>query len=250
MDELRPFDEQGKDGKAGHAGFGAFAVHSAYSLSESTLQIAKLAELASIDKQPAFAITDSFNMFGAFEFSEKMQEKGIQPVIGAVVQIKDQYEGEIALLAQNETGYIHLSHLISAALLDSEATAAPVIPIDALKSGQGAYPVVRRIARGFIGGVAANEQTKHLSARIDWLQRHFGGRAYIEIQRHGRAIEAAAEALLLEEADRSGLPIVATNDCHFDEQSMYISQKVLHCIALIGTPSQHGRSRHNRPSFL
>ena len=233
MDELRPFDEQGKDGKAGHAGFVHLRVHSAYSLSESTLQIAKLAELASMDKQPALAITDSFNMFGAFEFSEKMQEKGIQPVIGAVVQIKDQYgEGEIALLAQNETGYIHLSHLISAALLDSEATAAPVIPIDALEKRAGGLILLSGGLRGgFIGGVAANEQTKHLSARIDWLQRHFGGRAYIEIQRHGRAIEAAAEALLLEEADRSGLPIVATNDCHFDEQSMYISQKVLHCIA-------------------
>ena len=233
MDELRPFDEQGKDGKAGHAGFVHLRVHSAYSLSESTLQIAKLAELASIDKQPALAITDSFNMFGAFEFSEKMQAKGIQPVIGAVVQIKDQYgEGEIALLAQNETGYIHLSHLISAALLDSEATAEPVIPIDALeKRAEGLILLSGGLRGGFIGGVAANEQTKHLSARIDWLQRHFGGRAYIEIQRHGRAIEAAAEALLLEEADRSGLPIVATNDCHFDEQSMYISQKVLHCIA-------------------
>ncbi|MGB1399979.1 MAG: DNA polymerase III subunit alpha, partial [Candidatus Puniceispirillaceae bacterium] len=147
--------------------------------------------------------------------------------------IKDQYgEGEIALLAQNETGYIHLSHLISAALLDSEATAEPVIPVDALeKRAEGLILLSGGLRGGFIGGAAANEQTKHLSARIDWLQRHFGGRAYIEIQRHGRAIEAAAEALLLAEADRSGLPIVATNDCHFDEQSMYISQKVLHCIA-------------------
>ncbi|MEC7246239.1 MAG: PHP domain-containing protein, partial [Pseudomonadota bacterium] len=190
MDELRPFDEQSTDGQAGHAGFVHLRVHSAYSLSESTLQIAKLAELASMDRQPALAITDSFNMFGAFEFSEKMQAKGIKPIIGAVVQIKDQYgEGEIALLAQNETGYIHLSHLISAALLDSEATAEPVIPIDALeKRAEGLILLSGGLRGGFIGGAAANEQTKHLSARIDWLQRHFGGRAYIEIQRHGRAI--------------------------------------------------------------
>ncbi len=233
MDELRPFDEQSKDGQAGHAGFVHLRVHSAYSLSESTLQIAKLAELASMDRQPALAITDSFNMFGAFEFSEKMQAKGIQPIIGAVVQIKDKYgEGEVALLAQNETGYIHLSYLISAALLDSEATASPVIPIEELeKRVEGLILLSGGLRGGFIGGAAANEQTRHLSERISWLQRHFGDRAYIEIQRHGRAIEAAAEALLLAEADRSGLPIVATNDCHFDEQSMYISQKVLHCIA-------------------
>ena len=67
--------------------------------------------------------------------------------------------------------------------------------------------------------------------RVDWLQAHFGDRAYIEIQRHGRSSEAEAEALLLAEADRTNMGIVATNDCHFDEQSMYVSQKVLHCIA-------------------
>ena len=140
-------------------------------------------------------------------------------------------EDEIALLAQNETGYIHLSHLISAALLNSEATAEPVISIDELeKRAEGLILLSGGLRGGFIGA-AAEMSKQSIYLRVDWLQRHFGGRAYIEIQRHGRAIEAAAEALLLAEAERSGLPIVATNDCHFDEQSMYISQKVLHCIA-------------------
>ena len=47
-------------------------VHSAYSLSESTLRIRKLSELAQNDHQPAMAITDSFNMFGGYEFSKEM----------------------------------------------------------------------------------------------------------------------------------------------------------------------------------
>ena len=233
MDDLSPYDEEGVTGHAGHAGFVHLRVHSAYSLSESTLQIAKLAELAAQDRQPALAITDSFNMFGAFEFSEKMQAKGIQPVIGAVVQIADKYgAGEVALLAQNETGYIHLSHLISAALLDSEATATPVITAADLAERAGGLIILSGGLRaGFVGGAAASEQTRLLQNRVDWLQAHFGDRAYIEIQRHGRSSEAEAEALLLAEADRTNMGIVATNDCHFDEQSMYVSQKVLHCIA-------------------
>ncbi|MGB2439800.1 MAG: DNA polymerase III subunit alpha, partial [Candidatus Puniceispirillaceae bacterium] len=233
MDDLSPYDEEGVVGHAGHAGYVHLRVHSAYSLSESTLQIAKLAELAAQDRQPALAITDSFNMFGAFEFSEKMQAKGIQPVIGAVVQIADKYgAGEVALLAQNETGYIHLSHLISAALLDSEATATPVITAADLAERAGGLIILSGGLRaGFVGGAAASEQTRLLQNRVDWLQAHFGDRAYIEIQRHGRSSEAEAEALLLAEADRTNMGVVATNDCHFDEQSMYVSQKVLHCIA-------------------
>ena len=68
----------------GHANFVHLRVHSAYSLSESTLRINKLAELAAADQQPALAITDSFNLFGAFDFTQKMMKAGIQPIIGAV----------------------------------------------------------------------------------------------------------------------------------------------------------------------
>ncbi len=47
-------------------------VHSSYSLLEGALTIARLAELAKADRQPALALTDTDNMFGALEFSEKM----------------------------------------------------------------------------------------------------------------------------------------------------------------------------------
>ena len=95
--------------------------HSAFSLSQSTLRIGTLCDLASNDKQVALAITDSFNMFGALEFSKKTADKGIQPIIGAMVNIKDQYgTGEVVLLAQDEDGYVNLSYLISDALMAAE----------------------------------------------------------------------------------------------------------------------------------
>ena len=47
-------------------------VHSSYSLLEGAMTIARLAELAKADRQPALALTDTDNMFGALEFSDKM----------------------------------------------------------------------------------------------------------------------------------------------------------------------------------
>ena len=47
-------------------------VHSSFSLLEGALTIARLAELAKADHQPALALTDTDNMFGALEFSEKL----------------------------------------------------------------------------------------------------------------------------------------------------------------------------------
>ena len=60
-----------------NAGFVHLHVHSAYSLLKGSIKIQKLAELAKADRQPALALTDTDNMFGALEFSDKMAGYGI-----------------------------------------------------------------------------------------------------------------------------------------------------------------------------
>ena len=66
-------------------GFVHLHVHSSYSLLEGALTIGKLAELAKADRQPALALTDTDNMFGALEFSDKLASAGIQPIVGCAL---------------------------------------------------------------------------------------------------------------------------------------------------------------------
>ena len=119
-------------------GFVHLHVHSSYSLLEGALTIARLAELAKKDRQPALALTDTDNMFGALEFSEKMASAGIQPIIGCAlgVDFGDQDNrgtaiGEdrprLVLLAAREDGYRSLMRLSSRAYLDTEQTERPHI---------------------------------------------------------------------------------------------------------------------------
>src|SRR5271168_3994502 len=68
-------------------GFVHLHVHSAYSLREGALSIETLAKLAMGDQMPALAITDTNNLFGALEFSEKLAKSGIQPIIGAQLTV-------------------------------------------------------------------------------------------------------------------------------------------------------------------
>ena len=63
-------------------GFVHLHVHTSFSLREGALTIAKLAKLAVADGMPALAITDTNNLFGALEFSEKLAKEGVQPIIG------------------------------------------------------------------------------------------------------------------------------------------------------------------------
>src|SRR3978361_1394117 len=71
-----------------NAGFIHLHVHSAYSLLKGSIKIQKLGELAKADRQPALALTDTDNMFGALEFSDKMAGYGIQPIIGCELAVE------------------------------------------------------------------------------------------------------------------------------------------------------------------
>src|SRR5947209_12288218 len=111
-------------------GFVHLHVHSSYSLLEGALTIARLAELAKADRQPALALTDSDNMFGALEFSDKLAGSGIQPIIGCALGINfaDAVPAlrpggrslglpRLILLAAREEGYGSLARLASRAFL-------------------------------------------------------------------------------------------------------------------------------------
>src|SRR5690606_2539858 len=76
---------QAREESMSGVGFVHLHVHSAFSLLEGALTIRKLADLAKADRQPALALTDTSNLFGALEFSEKFAESGLQPIAGATI---------------------------------------------------------------------------------------------------------------------------------------------------------------------
>ena len=63
--------------------------HTNYSLSEGMLTSNYIAEFCKKDLQPACCITDTSNLFGVFEFSEKLFSNGIQPIIGMQINLFD-----------------------------------------------------------------------------------------------------------------------------------------------------------------
>ncbi|MEJ2229385.1 MAG: PHP domain-containing protein, partial [Alphaproteobacteria bacterium] len=74
-------------GNGNTPGFIHLRVHSAYSLLEGALPVKMLAKLAKKDAQPALAITDRNNLFGALEYSETMSGEGVQPIIGCTLSL-------------------------------------------------------------------------------------------------------------------------------------------------------------------
>jgi len=219
-------------------------VHSSYSLLEGALQIGKLSDLAKADKQPALALTDTDNMFGALEFSEKIAASGIQPIIGCALAIDfgDNENGprngsvqierqRIVLLAAREEGYRSLMRLNSRAFMESPAHEPPRLKVEWLEGETDGVIALTGGPGGPLDMAIAAGQSQVAAARLDTLMRLFGDRLYVELQRHGTAEERSVERVLLDFAYERDLPLVATNEPYFATAGDYESHDALICIA-------------------
>src|SRR5690348_1938543 len=215
-------------------------VHSAYSLLEGGLTIARLAELAKNDRQPALALTDTDNMFGALEFSEKLANSGIQPIVGCTMAVDfgdvenrntEHNWPRLVLLAADENGYRSLMRLCSRAYLETEAQERPHIKVSWLDATTGGLIALSGGPNGPLDGAIVAGQHPVALSRCQALQRLFADRLYIELQRHGSAGERLAEPALIDLAYTHGLPLVAANEPFFATRDDYEAHDALLCIA-------------------
>lgn len=254
--------------------------HSAYSLAEGMLPIPKLVAHAVQLQQPAIAITDSFNTYGALEFAEAARAAGVQPIIGAQVMLaeyahdgegngayKDQDHkeygagnrggddgvGEVVLLAQNEVGWRNLAHLLSSALLRAEkhpAISLAELEVDGGALCGGLILLTGGARRGFIAAPLADDKPQVAEARLQRLLPLFADRLYIEVQRHHLPDEAAAEGGLLDLAYDKGLGLVATNDCYFAKRDEAEAHSILLCISQGTTLDNPERRQETEEHYL
>ncbi len=250
---------EGVDQVPGGAGFVHLHVHSSYSLREGAMSVAKLAKLAAADLMPALAMTDSNNLFGALEFSEKLAKEGIQPIAGLQITL-DFHDGaamaprgeassghaSLVLLAQDAGGYLNLMHLASRAWLDPAPGNPPHVGLDRLEGRTEGLIALTGGPSGPLDQALAHDRAELARARGAALQRLFPERLYVEIQRHGLASERAIEPRLLDLAYRASLPIVATNEVFFAEAADYEAHDALICIAE-GTVVSDGARRQLSP---
>jgi DNA polymerase-3 subunit alpha len=232
-----------KSSAMSNAGFVHLHVHSAYSLLKGSIKIQKLGELAKADRQPALALTDTDNMFGALEFSDKMAGYGIQPIIGCelAVDFGDQDANarnalaagpaRIVLLAAREAGYRNLMRLNSRAFLETPVHQAPHIKFEWLEGNAEGLIALTGGPEGPIALAINADQGALAAVRCDRLATLFGDRLYIELQRHNIDKERRAEGALIDLAYTKGFPLVATNEPYFATVDDYEAHDALLCIA-------------------
>src|SRR5262245_1684244 len=180
-------------------------------------------------------------MFGALEFSDKMASVGIQPIIGCALAIdfadQDSPRTGIAsyprmvLLATREDGYRNLMRLTSRAFLETPSSEKPHVKLQWLDGATDGLIALTGGPGGPLDAAIAAGQAELASARCEALLRRFDDRLYMELQRHGTAVERTAEPALIGLAYGKGIPLVATNEPFFARGEDYEAHDALICIA-------------------
>ena len=226
-------------------GFVHLHVHSSYSLREGAMAVGKLITFASADSQPALAITDTNNLFGALEFSEKVAKAGLQPIIGIQLDVgfgdgsmlasRGGEDGAgrapLVLLAKDERGYMNLMHLASRAFLDPTPGEAAHVGLHRLEGRTEGLIALTGGPGGPLDRCYGYGRPEVALERLMTLETLFPQRLYVELQRHGLAKEREVEGALIELAYDRGLPLVATNEPYFAALSDYEAHDALICIA-------------------
>jgi DNA polymerase-3 subunit alpha len=221
-------------------GFVHLRVRSAYSLLEGAIKADALGTLAAAAHMPAVALTDRANLFGALEFSVAAKGEGVQPIVGCalpVTGIGDRAPERwaktptLVLLVQSEAGYLNLSELSSAAYLDAEANEDPAVPWERIAAHAEGLILLSGGTDGPVDPLFAAGKRDEGRAALAEMQRVFGDRFYVELQRHGLAAQAAAEPELVAYAYDADAPLVATNDIYFAKADFHRAHDALLCIA-------------------
>ena len=233
-------------------------VHSAFSLAEGALRVPQLVELCRERDMPAVAITDTGNLFGALEFSMAAAKAGIQPIVGCQLALENEAEeargsrrggsrqqadDQIVLLAQSEKGYGNLLRIVSRSYVEMEDDRQPVVTLNELKGETDGLIALTGGVAGLPGRLIAEGQMDAAEAAIVRLKELFPGRLYMELQRHGLEIEDRLEPAFIDLAYVHDIPLLATNEAFFADDTMYEAHDALLCISQSVYVSQAERRR-------
>lgn len=216
-------------------------VHTEYSLLDGACRIKELISRVKELGQTAVAITDHGNMYGVAEFWKEAVKQGIKPVIGCEVYVarRSRFDKEpqldskpyhLVLLCENNTGYSNLVKLVSLASIEGFYN-KPRVDIGLLRQYHEGLICLSACLAGEIPQLLLNGDYESAKAKALEYREIFGSNNYyIEIQNHGIGEEVRILPQLLRLSSETGIPLAATNDCHYINKEDSKIQEILLCI--------------------
>ncbi len=253
-------------------------VHTDFSLLDGACETGELLDEASRQKMPAVAITDHGNLFAAANFFYEASKRDVKPIIGCEVYVArgsrhdrgdktgvpngrpangDNGEVEpgsrgsnhLVLLCENLAGYHNLIKLVSSGFLEGFYY-KPRIDYDLLAKHSSGLIALSACLKGAVTEAVVDERYDQARENAYRLRDIFGKQHFfLEIQDQGLEIEKGVNPQLVRLSKETGIPLVATNDCHYLHHEDAHAQDVLLCIQTGKTVADANRMKFATDQF-
>jgi len=227
--------------------------HSDYSLLDGASSIPGMLKRAAELGMPALALTDHGSLFGAVEFYQEAKRVGVKPILGMEAYVtrgsrRDRTRDtahHLVLLARDETGFRNLMRLSSLAYLEGFYY-KPRVDHEVLALYSKGLLALSACPKGEIAtDLIEGDEERALKTAMTYRDIFGPGNYYLEIQNHGLELEDRIRASVKALARRTGLPLVATNDCHYLQHGDADAHDVLLCIQTGKTVDDPKRMRYD-----
>ena len=250
-------------------------LHTDYSLLDGACEITELLDETARRGMPAVAVTDHGNLFASENFYHQATTRGVKPIIGCEVYVArgsrhDRGQASpmpeagppsrppepgmrgtnhLVLLCENTEGYRNLLKLVSAGFLEGFYY-KPRIDFELLSQHSRGLIALSACLRGPVCDPLLEERYDDARESAYRLRDLFGkGNFFLEVQDQGLEIEQRVNRELVRLSKETGIPLVATNDCHYLTREDARAQEVLLCIQTGKTMSDPQRMKFATDQF-
>ncbi len=240
-------------------------LHTDFSLLDGACDLSELVEETARRGVPAVAVTDHGNLFAAANFYHQAVTHGVKPIIGCEVYVARGSRHEktsdpdapgsgranhLLLLCENNEGYRNLIKLVSTGFLEGFYY-KPRIDHDLLAAHSRGLIALSSCLRGEVAEALTEGKYEEARNAAYRLRDIFGkGNFFLEVQDQGLEIEHRINPELVRLSKETGIPLVATNDCHYLTQADARAQEVLLCIQTGKTMSEPNRMKFATDQFF
>ena len=235
-------------------------LHSHYSLLDGANRIEDVVGRAASLKMPALALTDHGNLFGAVQFHDAALRAGVNPIIGCEVYVaregrrskggRSDRSNHLVLLCKNEAGYRNLIRLVSLGYQEGFYY-RPRIDLELLSSYSEGLIGLSACLKGIVAWNVVQDRFQEAARRAGELSEILGpGNFYLEVQNHGIEEQRQVNEAVVKMSHDQGLPIVATNDCHYLSQDDSFAHDVLLCVQTGKTIYDRDRLSYKTDQFF
>ena len=234
-------------------------LHTDYSLLDGACEIGELTAEAARRGMPAVAVTDHGNLFAAANFYHEATTHGVKPIIGCEMYVapdnhknrgtEAERSNHLVLLCENDEGYRNLMKLVSTGYLDGFYY-KPRVDHELLAKHSKGLIALSACLRGEVADALLSDKYEEAKTSAYRLRDIFGkGNFFLEVQDQGLEQDIRVNRELIRLSKESGIPLVATNDCHYLTQSDSHAQEVLMCIQTGKTMSDAQRMKFATDQF-